>query len=79
MVCKNTVNGKEYHNPADESAVKLADRRQKDAGYEPLTLGIARKAKAHCTLQTWSFRMSCGVKPLASTKQLSIFSDWQIG
>lgn len=43
------------------------------------TCGKVRKAKAHCTLQTWSLRMAAGLKVCASWKQLTIFSDWQIG
>lgn len=43
------------------------------------TCGKARKAKAHWTLQTWSFKIAAGLKVCASWKQLTTFNDWQIG
>ena len=44
-----------------------------------LTDGKALKAKAHWTLQTWSFRMAFGVNDWAKWKQFSILRDWQRG
>ena len=43
------------------------------------TLGKALKAKAHCTLQTWSFKMAFLVKDWAKWKQFSTFNDWHRG
>lgn len=43
------------------------------------TLGNARNANAHWTLQTWSWRISRWEKDCARWKQFSIFKDWQTG